>query len=131
MWSIFSGLSVAFGAFGAHALKTRLDSYYLDIFETAVKYQMYHGLALIALAFVATRFDGTWLRACGILMILGILLFSGSLYALVFSGIKKWEWLLQSEEASLSVHGVSYLFWHLMHGLNPNPKKELIAPFFI
>ena len=86
--SFFSGLSVAFGAFGAHALKTRLDSYYLDIFETAVKYQMYHGLALIALAFVATRFDGTWLRACGILMILGILLFSGSLYALVFSGIK-------------------------------------------
>ena len=88
--AFFSGLSVAFGAFGAHALKTRLDSYYLDIFETAVKYQMYHGLALIALAFVATRFDGTWLRACGILMILGILLFSGSLYALVFSGIKKW-----------------------------------------
>ena len=52
--SFFSGLSVALGAFGAHALKDRLDSYYLEVFETAVKYQMYHGLALLAVAFIAT-----------------------------------------------------------------------------
>ena len=57
--AFFSVLSVALGAFGAHALKTRVDSYYLEIFETAVKYQMYHGLALLALPFVATRFDGS------------------------------------------------------------------------
>jgi len=88
--AFFSGLSVALGAFGAHALKTRVDSYYLEIFETAVKYQMYHGLALLALAFVATRFDGSWLRASGVLMILGIVVFSGSLYSLVFTGVKKW-----------------------------------------
>ena len=51
---------------------------------------MYHGLALLALAFVATRFDGSWLRASGVLMILGIVVFSGSLYSLVFTGVKKW-----------------------------------------
>ena len=90
VWLLFSGLSVAFGAFGAHALKSRVDTYYLEIFETGARYQMYHGLALIGLAFIATRFDSGWLRASGVLMILGTMIFSGSFYTLVFTGVKRW-----------------------------------------
>ena len=88
--SLFSGLSVAFGAFGAHALKNRVDSYYLEIFETGARYQMYHGLALIGLAFASSKVDDYWLKVAGFLMIFGTIVFSGSLYTLVFTGVKKW-----------------------------------------
>ena len=85
--AIISGLAVAAGAFGAHALKSRLDVSDLAIYETAVRYQFYHGLALIALA-AFERAYGVQARVVFLSFLLGVLLFSGSLYMLVFSGVR-------------------------------------------
>ena len=78
-------IAVAAGAFGAHALKTRLDARRFDIFETAARYQMYHALGMIAAAWLASR--GLALAATGgWVMLGGVVVFSGSLYALALSG---------------------------------------------
>jgi uncharacterized membrane protein YgdD (TMEM256/DUF423 family) len=79
---------VAAGAFGAHGLSTRLTEEMLSVFETGVRYQMYHGLALVALAPVAARWpDPLWAWAGG-LFAAGILVFSGSLYVLALTGVR-------------------------------------------
>lgn len=81
-------ISVAAGAFGAHALKARLDEYSLGIFETGARYQMYHALALVLVGlFVAAKPDAN-VNPAGWAFVVGIVLFSGSLYALSFTGIK-------------------------------------------
>jgi uncharacterized membrane protein YgdD (TMEM256/DUF423 family) len=83
-------LAVAAGAFGAHALRGRLSSDMLDVFQTGAQYQMYHALALIGVGILLGRFsiDGSpWLNAAGWLFIAGAVLFSGSLYALSLSGV--------------------------------------------
>ncbi len=88
--SISGGLAVALGAFGAHALKARLTSDLLTTFETGVRYQMYHALALLAVAVAITRAsDSGLLNAAGWLFVAGTLLFSGSLYLLCLTG-KRW-----------------------------------------
>ena len=84
----FGLLGVAAGAFGAHALRGRLDARMLEIFETAVRYQMYHALALLAVAWAATRWPGPLVGTAGWLFVAGIVIFSGSLYALSLSGIR-------------------------------------------
>lgn len=81
-------LAVAAGAFGAHALRARLAPDALAIFDTAARYQMTHALALVATAWAATRWPGRLVAAAGWLFVLGILLFSGSLYALALSGVR-------------------------------------------
>lgn len=86
--SLFGALSVLLGAFGAHALKTKLSPESLVIFETGVRYQMYHAFALFGVALVASRIDVLSVKVAGYCFIAGILLFSGSLYALVFTGVK-------------------------------------------
>ena len=84
-----SGLvAVAAGAFGAHALRARLDPSALAVFETGARYQMYHALALIVVAWAAARWPGPWSGRAGWLFVAGTLLFSGSLYALALSGIR-------------------------------------------
>ena len=84
-----SGLvAVAAGAFGAHALRARLDPSALAVFETGARYQMCHALALIAVAWAAARWPGPWPGRAGWLFVAGTLLFSGSLYALALSGIR-------------------------------------------
>jgi uncharacterized membrane protein YgdD (TMEM256/DUF423 family) len=84
-----SGLvSVAAGAFGAHALRARLTPEHLAVFETAVRYEMYHALALLAVAWAVTRWPGTLPVWAGWSFVAGTLLFSGSLYLLVFTGIR-------------------------------------------
>jgi uncharacterized membrane protein YgdD (TMEM256/DUF423 family) len=83
-------LSVALGAFGAHALKERLSEKYLAIWETAVQYQMFHALALIAIGILmSNKLLGhvTSLNTAGYLILVGIVLFSGSLYVLSLTGI--------------------------------------------
>ena len=81
--------AVAFGAFGAHALRARLDDYSLRIFETAVQYQFFHSLGLLAVGLLLLRFpDSALLRANGWLFLIGIGLFSGSLYVLSLSGLR-------------------------------------------
>ncbi len=81
-------LSVAAGAFGAHALKARLPQDLQVIFETGARYHMYHALGLLAVAYAAHRFGGGLVSAAGWLFIAGIVLFSGSLFLLALSGIK-------------------------------------------
>jgi uncharacterized membrane protein YgdD (TMEM256/DUF423 family) len=79
-------LAVALGAFGAHALRARLSPEMLAVFETGVRYQMYHALAIILAGLIAARFDGWLIRAAGWSFTAGIVLFSGSLYALAITG---------------------------------------------
>lgn len=79
-------IGVAAGAFGAHALKARVEPDLLVVFETGARYQMYHALALIGLGLLASRIDHTMLQIGGFSILLGTLVFSGSLYALVLTG---------------------------------------------
>ena len=81
-------VAVAAGAFGAHALRSRLAPDLLAVFETAARYQMYHALALLAVAWAATRWPGVPIHAAGWLFIGGTLLFSGSLYLLALTGVR-------------------------------------------
>jgi len=84
--SIFGGLAVAVGAFGAHQLRAMLNADDLATFEVGVRYQMYHALALIAVAWAASRWDSTLFVVAGWSFVAGILVFSGSLYFLVITG---------------------------------------------
>ncbi|MFT6287927.1 MAG: uncharacterized membrane protein YgdD (TMEM256/DUF423 family) [Alcanivorax sp.] len=87
--SLSAMLAVTFGAFGAHALKGRLDDYALGVFQTAVQYHFYHSLALLAVGILAlSQTHSGLLRSSGWLFMLGIILFSGSLYGLSLTGIK-------------------------------------------
>ena len=96
-------LSVGLGAFGAHALKNRLDEYSLGVFETAVQYQFYHTLALLAVGLLTLWHPQSGpLRSSGVAFIAGMLVFSGSLYLLSFTGAR---WL----GAITPIGGVSFL----------------------
>jgi uncharacterized membrane protein YgdD (TMEM256/DUF423 family) len=81
-------VSVAAGAFGAHALRARLTPEYLAVFETAARYQMYHALGLLAVAWAVTRWPGPLAVWAGRLFVVGTILFSGSLYALALTGVR-------------------------------------------
>ena len=93
--AILGALAVALGAFGAHALKDRLTPYELGIFETAVRYQFYHVFALFSVDALAWMARGRGLgalpelRTSGWAFVIGIVLFSGSLSAIVATGFKK------------------------------------------
>ena len=107
---LFGFLGVALGAFGAHVLKGHLEGDQLTIYEVGVRYQMYHAFALLAVACAYTRWPGRCLTASGWLFVVGILLFSGSLYALSLSGIR---WL----GAITPLGGLAFLFgWLCMAG---------------
>lgn len=94
--AIIGALSVALGAFGAHALKEKLPADALAIYETAVRYQLYHVFALLAVGILYKDFPNKWVNNAGKLFILGIVLFSGSLYLLTtFKGMgnENMNWL--------------------------------------
>lgn len=81
-------LAVALGAFGAHGLKERLEQDMLDVFETGVRYHMYHALGLLIVAALAARVsNGRLLKRGAMLLHIGIFIFSGSLYVLSLSGV--------------------------------------------
>ena len=87
--SLSGMLAVAFGAFGAHALKGRLDDYAQGVFQTAVQYHFYHSLALLAVGVIAISYlQATLLRSSGWLFVVGIVIFSCSLYLLSLSGLR-------------------------------------------
>jgi uncharacterized membrane protein YgdD (TMEM256/DUF423 family) len=86
--ALSGAVGVAAGAFGAHALRARLEPRMLEVFETGARYQMYHALALIAVAWAAARWPGTLTTASGWLFVAGTLLFSGSLYAMTLTGVR-------------------------------------------
>jgi uncharacterized membrane protein YgdD (TMEM256/DUF423 family) len=102
IWSVIAAvlgfLAVALGAFGAHALRARLDAADLAIFETAVRYQFYHVFALFSVTMVGWMARGhglgeslgVWLRSAGLGFSIGTVIFSGSLYLLVGTGVRRW-----------------------------------------
>lgn len=100
--AIFGLLGVAAGAFGAHVLRDRLTPDDLQIFETAVRYQMYHALALLAVGILGSRLPSSSVSAAGWCFLVGIIIFSGSLYLLVFTGARWWG-------AVTPIGGVSFL----------------------
>ena len=87
--AFFGFTGVALGAFAAHGLKSRLSADYLAIFHTGVTYQLVHTLALLGVALLATHIPGRIVTWAGISFVIGILLFSGSLYLLTLTGISK------------------------------------------
>ncbi len=88
--TILAGLAVATGAFGAHGLQKIVSPELLDTWDKAVRYQMYHALALLILAWAVTHWPEQvrLLTVGGWLFLAGIILFSGSLYILVLSGVR-------------------------------------------
>lgn len=88
--AIWGLTAVVLGAFGAHALRTRLEPTLLEAFETGVRYQMYHALALFAVAWALTQYSGTALQLSGWFIFAGSVIFSGSLYVLAISGTRWW-----------------------------------------
>jgi uncharacterized membrane protein YgdD (TMEM256/DUF423 family) len=80
--SLFGAMAVALGAFGAHGLKKIVPPDTVATFQTGVQYQMYHALALLAVAILFERFPNKWIKWAGAGFIIGIILFSGSLYLL-------------------------------------------------
>lgn len=86
--ALFAMLGVAAGAFGAHWLAPRLPPDLAAVFETAVRYQLVHALALLAVGWAVTRWPARSTSAAGWLFVLGIVLFSGSLLLLAVTGIR-------------------------------------------
>ncbi|HJX60134.1 MAG TPA: DUF423 domain-containing protein [Thermodesulfobacteriota bacterium] len=101
--ALFGFLSVALGAFGAHSLKNILDEYGKSVYEKAVLYQMFHSMALFAVGVLQHLFKGISFSPAGFGFLIGILLFSGSLYVLAITGIK---WL----GAITPIGGIAFLF---------------------
>ncbi len=88
--SVIMFLGVALGAFGAHGLKDVLSEPMKAVFETAVRYQMIHGLALFVVAWLSSRGPSASVKAAGWCFVAGIILFSGSLYLLSLTGVRAW-----------------------------------------
>ncbi|CAH9018034.1 DUF423 domain-containing protein [Candidatus Nitrosacidococcus sp. I8] len=87
--AFFAALGILLGAFGAHGLKNRLETHMLEVWHTGVNYHMYHALGLIFIGILLHQIgDSSLIKWSGRLMITGIILFSGSLYLLAFTGIK-------------------------------------------
>ncbi|HBN13570.1 MAG: hypothetical protein CMQ46_10305 [Gammaproteobacteria bacterium] len=96
-------LAVALGAFAAHGLRARLPEDLLAVFQTGVQYHMYHALALFGVGLLCMQYgESTLLRASGWAFVIGIVIFSGSLYILSLSGIR---WL----GAITPIGGVAFL----------------------
>jgi uncharacterized membrane protein YgdD (TMEM256/DUF423 family) len=88
MGALLGALGVAAGAFGAHGLKGRLTPEMLAVFETGVRYHLIHAVGLLAVAWASTRWSSRAIGAAGWLFVVGILLFSGSLYAMCLTGVR-------------------------------------------
>ena len=86
--SALAALAVTIGAFGAHGLKSRVSADDLVIFETGVRYQMYHSLALILLGLIGVNFQSNIVQLPAILFLVGIIIFSGTLYLIPLTGLR-------------------------------------------
>ncbi|MFC4454929.1 DUF423 domain-containing protein [Deinococcus sonorensis] len=108
--AVLAGIGVALGAFGAHGLKTVLTPDLLATFETGVRYQMYHGLGLLALGALPNQ------RRAPLFLLAGTVVFSGSLYLLSLSGVK---WL----GAITPIGGVLQLIGWGLAALDARPRQ--------
>ncbi|MBI4527212.1 MAG: DUF423 domain-containing protein [Deltaproteobacteria bacterium] len=100
--SVSAFVAVGLGAFAAHGLKGRLSSEMVNVFETGVRYQMYHAVALLLVGWAASRWPGAGIVAAGWLFLAGTLIFSGTLYLLSVTGLR---WL----GAITPIGGVAFL----------------------
>ncbi|MDH3251590.1 MAG: DUF423 domain-containing protein [Ignavibacteria bacterium] len=111
---ITGGLAVVLGAFGAHGLKEHLTPEMLSVFETAVRYQVYHALAMFAVALLADRTSAHSTRrlfhASGWSFFVGIVIFCGSLYALSLTG-QKWVGAITPLGGVALIAGWIFLIW--------------------
>ncbi|MEJ8801899.1 DUF423 domain-containing protein [Pontibacter sp. H249] len=115
--SALGGLTVAIGAFGAHALAKLLESTgRVETFETAVKYQMYHTLALLAVGLLLFRVEQPALQVAAWCFFIGILIFSGSLYVLTLTGIT-WLGAITPIGGTLFIVGWGALFYAVLKAL--------------
>lgn len=112
MGSIFAGLAVAAGAFGAHFLKDILDAPMFAAFETAARYQMYHALGLCIVSWAIERHPDARFAVVGWLFTVGILLFAGSLYGVSLSGVR-WLGALTPLGGAAFIAGWGLLAWGL------------------
>jgi uncharacterized membrane protein YgdD (TMEM256/DUF423 family) len=114
--SVFSGLAVALGAFGAHALNDRLSESLLNTFEIGVRYQFYHALALVAVVVAMNRWPNAGLAIwAGWLFVAGIVIFSGSLYLLVLTG-QRWLGAITPIGGVAFIAGWAILAWVAWRG---------------
>ena len=109
--SILAALSVLFGAFGAHGLKARLSFEYLAIFETAVRYQMYHALGLVLMGISGFHLPDYLIYLPSYFLIFGVVIFSGTLLTLVLTDLK---WL----GAITPIGGLSLIIGWLLFAYN-------------
>ncbi len=115
--SALGAITVMIGAFGAHALnKTLQASGRLETFETAVKYQMYHTLALLAVGMLLFRIEHAALQVAAWCFFLGILVFSGSLYTLCLTGVT-WLGAITPIGGTLMIVGWGALFYAILKTL--------------
>jgi uncharacterized membrane protein YgdD (TMEM256/DUF423 family) len=108
-------VGVILGAFGAHGLRGRLTPADLEIFEKGVQYQMYHALGLFAVAWAASRWPSGATTAAGWLLIVGIVVFSGSLYVLVLTG-HRWLGAVTPLGGVALIAGWAALTWAIVRG---------------
>lgn len=83
-------IAVIIGSFGSHYFKGKLDDYSLQVYEIGVKYQFYHSLAILVIALTSLFFTGFLVKFSAWLMMVGVIIFSGSLYTLAITGVKSW-----------------------------------------
>ncbi|HEX2095122.1 MAG TPA: DUF423 domain-containing protein [Longimicrobiaceae bacterium] len=113
---VFAFLAVAAGAFGAHALRSRIAPDLLGVFETGARYQMYHALALLAVAWAVERWPGA--GVAGWAFVAGIVLFSGSLYLLALTGVR-WLGAITPLGGVAFLAGWALLAWQAWRGGAP------------
>lgn len=114
--AVLAGLSVAAGAFGAHSLKAIIPADMLLVFETAVRYQMYHALALLVISGMLQHVPERGLRVTGWCFVAGIVLFSGSLYIVALTSTR---WV----GAITPLGGVAFLAGWVTLAWNMSQKK--------
>lgn len=107
-------LGVALGAFGAHALSGRLAPDRLSLYEVAVRYQMYHALALLAVGLVWARFPSGASAAAGWAFVAGVAIFCGTVYALAF-GAPRWLGAVTPIGGLCFLAGWALLAWAVVH----------------
>jgi uncharacterized membrane protein YgdD (TMEM256/DUF423 family) len=118
--SVLAGLGVVFGAFGAHALKASLSPQLLTTFETGVRYQMFHALGMLALAWAVSQWPERRLVLAAWLLLAGTVVFSGSLYLLVLTEAR-WFGAITPIGGVALIAGWGYAAWRLVV---PTPSEE-------
>ncbi|MCH1572137.1 MAG: DUF423 domain-containing protein [Longimicrobiales bacterium] len=113
--ALFGALGVGLGAFGAHALRATLTPQDLATFEIGVRYQLYHALALIAVAWATTQWEATTVTFAGWAFVTGIVIFSGSLYVLVLTG-QRWLGAITPIGGVALIVGWTLLAWSAWRG---------------